>query len=114
MKENYLKLLLNLILILILYNSNNDEIMKSSISFVLCGAAKSMMVMRISGTKNLSKTFIKNSIKGKGWGLDFFNDAKHKTNNDNIFYALNRINIQLDNSVTAFIGKLTIKTNNNN
>ena len=95
MKENYLKLLMNLILILF------------AVPFL--SSSKSMLVMRISGTKNLSKTFVKNSIKGKGWGLDFFNDAKHKTNNDNIFYALNRINIQLDNSVTAFIGTIKNK-----
>jgi len=64
------------------------------------------MVMKIAGTKNLSKTFLKNSIKGKGWGIHFLNDAKDKTNNDNTFYALKRINIQLDNSVTAFIGTI--------
>ena len=67
---------------------------------------KSMMTMKISGCVNLSKCFVKNSIKGKGWGIDFFNnDVKHKSN-DNIFYALNRINIKLDNSVTAFIGTI--------
>ena len=55
----------------------------------------------IIGTSNLSKQYLKNSIKGKGWGININRFDKSSNNN---FYALKNVTISLNNSVTALIG----------
>lgn len=62
---------------------------------------------RIVGTHNLSKIYRKNSIKGKGWGLNinFFNNDSDKNKNQDTFYALNNISLTLDDgAVYSIVG----------
>lgn len=60
----------------------------------------SSTICHVIRTTNLSKKFVKNSIKGKGWGTNIF-DKKDAS----FFYALNKINITLDSTnIYNFIG----------
>ena len=79
--------------------------MKIGLLLLLLSLFHLSTICHVIRTINLSKKFVKNSIKGKGWGLNINNIFDKKSDNDNSFYALNRINVTLENTnVIAFIG----------